>query len=57
MGNGEEGQGEGGSWMTPRFWLAQVSGRGRWGHQGEARFEEGGKIMSLSKDMLSLRNL
>ena len=43
--------------MTPRFWLAQVSGRGRWGHQGEARFEEGGKIMSLSQDMLSLRNL
>lgn len=37
MGNGEEDQGEGGSWMTPRFWLAQVSGR----EDGETRGRPG----------------
>lgn len=56
MGNGEEGQEGGGSWMTPRFRLAQLSGRMRWGHWEVARFG-GSKIVSLSQDMLSLRNL
>lgn len=52
LGDGLEMRNGDDSWMTPRFQLAQLSGRVRWGHWEEARF--GG---SLSQDMVSLRNL
>lgn len=55
MGKAEEDQEGGNSWITPRFQFAQLSGRVRWGHW--RRQVRRGKIVSLSHDMLSLRNL